>query len=127
MDKQLVNLVKSVASTNNHWNNININIYSIINNIRVISEIITSIQATNIQPFCLKGLLLLLRSENRDPASASAPLLATKNIWDFKGHCLKLWKFCFASLTKLSGKLLGRVTCVFTLSHWNGEPIPKKA
>lgn len=74
MDKQLVNLVKSVASTNNHWNNININIYSIINNIiRVISEIITSIQATNIQPFCLKGLLLLLKSEKHDPASASAP------------------------------------------------------
>lgn len=49
----------------------------------------------------------------------------TKNICDFKGHCLKLCKFCFASLAKLFGKLLDRVTCVFTLYQWNGEPIPK--
>lgn len=74
MDKQLVNLVKFVASTNIHWNNININIYSIINNIRVISEIITSIQATNIQPFCLKGPLLLLKSEKHDLPVHSRPV-----------------------------------------------------
>lgn len=43
MDKQEVNLIKSVASKNHHHqNNININIYSIINNdMREIREIIT--------------------------------------------------------------------------------------
>lgn len=76
MDKQLVTLVKSVASTNNHHqNNININIYSIINNIiRVISGIITSIQATNIQPSCLMSLLLLFIFENMNPPVHAPPV-----------------------------------------------------
>lgn len=97
MDKQLVNLVKSVASTNNHHqNNININIYSIINNIvRVISGIITSIQATNIQPSCLMSLLLLFIFEKYDPTVACTPCWppvakTDKQKFFFKGHRLML-------------------------------------